>query len=191
MKNVVISILNKYLEIFPEEKERQTKLINYLNSHEDSDITNWNNFDGHIVAGGFIYSKEDNKFLVLYHKDLKMYLYPGGHAETTDKNPLEVAKREIQEETGLSNLKQLIIEKQELLPIDIDTHVIEYNTRLNIPEHYHFDFTYLFVIDKAENIILDENESKSYKWINLDELYDDPNYGCVAEKIKKILNISI
>ena len=108
MKNILLIILKKYLEIFPEEKDRQTELLNYLNSHEDNEITNWNNFDGHIVAGGFIYSKKDNKFLVLYHKDLKIYLYPGGHIDANDKNPLEASKREIQEETGLFNLEQLL-----------------------------------------------------------------------------------
>ena len=188
MKNILLTILNKYLEIFPEEKDRQTTLFNYLNSHEDNEITDWNNFDGHIVAGGFIYSKEDNKFLVLYHKDLKMYLYPGGHTDAKDKNPLEASKREIQEETGLSNIEQLIIENDEMLPIDIDTHMIGYNERLNLPQHYHFDFRYLFTIDRIENINVDSEELENYKWININDLYNDPNYGSVATKIERLLS---
>lgn len=86
MKNVLVSILKRYLEIFPEEKERQARLLSYLNTHDDNEITDWNNFNGHIVASGFIYSKEDNKFLVLYHKDLNMYLYPGGHIDLMIKH---------------------------------------------------------------------------------------------------------
>lgn len=188
MRDMLLNILNRYLEIFPEEKERQNKLINYLNSHNDTEITDWNNFDGHIVAGGFIYSKEDNKFLVLYHKDLKMYLYPGGHTDSKDKNPLEASKREIQEETGLSNLEQLIIENDEMLPVDIDTHMIEYNERLNLPQHYHFDFRYLFIIDRIENINVDSEELENYKWIDINDLYSDPNYGSVATKIERLLS---
>ena len=189
MKNILLNILNKYLEIFPEEKDRQTALLNYLNSHEDNEITDWNNFDGHVVAGGFIYSKEDNKFLVLYHKDLKMYLYPGGHTDAKDKNPLEASKREIQEETGLSNLEQLIIENDEMLPIDIDTHIIGYNERLNLPQHYHFDFRYLFIIDRIENINIDVEELENYKWIDINDLYNDSNYGSVASKIERLLSL--
>lgn len=188
MRDMLLKILNRYLKFFPEEYDRQNKLLNYLNSHSDDELTDWNNFDGHVVAGGFIYSKEDNKFLVLYHRDLKMYLYPGGHVDSNDKNPLEASKREILEETGLSNLEQLIIENDEMLPIDIDTHMIGYNERLNLPEHYHFDFRYLFIIDKIENINFDSDELENYKLVDINDLYNDPNYGSVATKIERLLS---
>lgn len=79
------------------------------------------------MASGFIYAKEENKFLVLYHKDLKMYLYPGGHINIKDKSILDAAKREVEEETGINNLEEYKICENELIPIDIDTHVIDYN----------------------------------------------------------------
>lgn len=56
MKELLLNILNEYLRIFPNETERQQKLINFLNDHNDEQITDWNNFDGHVVAGGFIYA---------------------------------------------------------------------------------------------------------------------------------------
>ena len=187
MKNMLLNIINKYLEIYPEEQERQTILINYLNSHNAEEIVDWNNFDGHIVAGGFIYAKEEGKFLVLYHKDLKMFLYPGGHVDAKDNNPLEASKREIEEETGLSDLQQLKLYDEELVPIDIDTHKIGYNERLNLPEHYHFDFRYLFTIERIENINIDSEELGNYQWISIDELRNDPNYGKIATKVEKLL----
>lgn len=186
-KNILIDIVNQYLNIFPEESERQTKLIEYLQHNNDKQITDWNNFDGHIVAGGFIYAKEENKFLVLYHKDLKMYLYPGGHADLNDINPFETSKREIEEETGLVDLEQLILNGNSLIPIDIDTHIVGDNERLNIPEHYHFDFRYLFMINKIVDINIDKEESENYKWISLDELNKNTNYCKIIKKIEKVL----
>lgn len=187
MRQQLLNLLEKYLLLFPEEQQRQIALINYLNSHKDDELTDWNNFDGHIVAGGFIYAKVENKFLVLYHNDLKMFLYPGGHVDSSDVNTLEASKREILEETGLSNLEQLKLTEDALIPIDIDTHKIGYNERLNLPEHYHFDFRYLFVVDKINDIKIDEDEMAGYKWISLDELTHDPNYGSIASKIKKLI----
>ena len=187
MKESLINLLNSYLILFPEESERQKLLIEYLESHKDDELIDWNNFDGHIVAGGFIYAKEENKFLVLYHNDLKMFLYPGGHVDNDDVNTLFAAKREIYEETGINNFEQLKVSDDELMPIDIDTHKIGYNERLNLPEHYHFDFRYLFVVEKIQDIKTDVEEMSGYKWISLDELTNDPNYGKVATKIKRLI----
>ena len=187
MKDILIDIINKYLKIFPEEQDRQSKIIDYLNIHNNEEITDWNNFDGHIVAGGFIYAREEKKFLVLYHKDLNRYLYPGGHTDSSDINTLETAKREIKEETGLINLEHLKLSDDELIPIDIDTHIINYNERLKLPEHYHFDFRYLFIIDKISNINLDSEELLNYKWIDINELKNDINYGVVLDKIEKLI----
>lgn len=188
MRQQLLNLLEKYLLLFPEEQQRQIDLINYLNSHTDDELTDWNNFDGHIVAGGFIYAKEENKFLVLYHNDLKMFLYPGGHVDSSDVNTLEASKREILEETGLSNLEQLKLSEDSLIPIDIGTHIIGYNERLNLPEHYHFDFRYLFMVDKISDIKTDTEELSSYKWISVEELSSDQNYGMIANKIMKVLS---
>lgn len=186
MKDKLINALNKYLKVFSDEEERQKIFTDYLNNHTSEELTDWNNFDGHIVASGFVYAKLESKLLVLYHRDLKTYLYPGGHADSNDDSPLATAKREVLEETGLQDINQLKISDDELIPIDIDTHIIGYNERLNLPEHYHFDFRYLFTVEKIENVCVDEEESAEYKWIDIEE-FRKANYGSVASKIEKFL----
>ncbi len=190
MKNILLNALHNYLLLFPEEQERQLMAISYLQNHTDEEVTDWNNFDGHIVVGGFIYAKKENKFLVLYHKDLKMFLYPGGHINNDDNTPLYAAKREIKEETGLDNLEQLNLSGNELTPIDVDTHKIDYNERLQLPEHYHFEFRYLFMVDRISDIKIDIEELSKYKWIDIEELSNDPNYGKIVIKIQKFLSKS-
>lgn len=188
MKNNLLNILDNYLLLFPEEKERQSRLFVYLKNANNTEIADWNNFNGHIVAGGFVYAKKECKFLVLYHKDLKLFLYPRGHINSNEKDPLQTAKREIAEETGLKHLEQLKLLEDEQIPIDIDTHLIQYNERLNLPEHYHFDFRYLFIIDEIPKIKIEEDEISNYKWIDIDELKNDLNYGKIANKIIKVLS---
>ena len=187
MKNIILSVLNEYLMIFPEEKEKQSKLLEYLNMFDDKKIIDWNNFDGHIVASGFIYSKKDKKFLVMYHNDMKMYIYPGGHIDINDANPKEAAIRKVKEETGLSDFKEINISKNSLVPIDIDTHIIDYNERLDLPKHYHFDFRYLFIIEEIDDINIDNEELSSSKWIDINELSNDLNYGKIVNKINNLI----
>ena len=62
MKNILITIIDNYLKIFPEEKDRQKELITFLENNKDEEIINWNNFNGHIVASGFIYAKQEKNF---------------------------------------------------------------------------------------------------------------------------------
>lgn len=75
----------------------------------------------------------------------------------------------------------------ELIPIDIDVHKLNYNERLNLPEHYHFEFRYLFMIDRISDIEIDNNKLSDYKWISIEELSHDVNYGIIAKKIMKLL----
>ncbi len=187
MKNLLFPLLQEYLLLFPQEKERQEKFSHYLNNHIDEEIVNWNNFDGHVVAGGFIYARKEKKFLCIYHKDLRMYLYPGGHIDSSDNTVLAAAKREITEETGLKHLEQFILSNDPLIPIDIDTHKISYNERLKLPEHFHFEFRYLFVIENIVDIHIDREENSCYKWISIEELEKDKNFGSISTKLKKFI----
>ncbi len=186
-KKIILDSVNKYLEHFSEEKDRLNLFLEYLEKFNDDEMIDWNNFDGHIVAGGFIYSIKDKKFLSLYHKDLNIYLYPGGHIDEEDKSPFEAARREVFEETGISNLKALNIVDDKIVPIDIDTHMISYNERLDLPSHYHFEFRYLFVVPESYDIKVDTRELGDYKWINMDELRNNPYYGKIATKLDKML----
>lgn len=179
-------ILEKYLTMFPEEQNRQEILLEYLKNNNEKQVIDWNNFNGHIVASGFIYAIRESKFLVLYHKDLNMYLYPGGHINIDDKNPLEAAIREVKEETGLIKFEQFETCNDKLVPIDIDTHEIGYNERLNLPKHHHFDFRYLFMVDSITDINLDKEEHSSYKWISVNELAEDENYGKILDKFERL-----
>ena len=67
MKDLILLELDSYLQYFKDEKRRQEVLSNYLKGHNDNEIRDWNNFDGHVVASGFLYAKKEKRFLCLYH----------------------------------------------------------------------------------------------------------------------------
>ncbi len=187
MKETIEEIIKEYLEIFPEEKESLELLKEYIRNYKYKEIIDWNNFNGHIVASGIMYSIKEKKYLVLYHKDFKKYLYPGGHVDQIDANPLETAKREAKEETNISDFTEIKISDNPLVPMDIDIHIAMYNERLNLPEHYHFDFRYLFVIPQIEDVQIDAEESRDYKWIEKDEFFQNPKYNKIMNKVEKLL----
>jgi len=191
MNDSIKEVLEKYLMMFPEEKQRQKKLISYLQKNSYGEAIDWNNFNGHIVASGFVYARREAKFLMLYHKDLDMYLYPGGHVNADDENILEAAIREVKEETGLIDIKQFYTCNNKLVPIDIDTHEIGYNERLNLPKHNHFDFRYFFIVDRVKDIKIDTYEHSDYRWISARELAKNEDYARIVNKFERIFEIGL
>ncbi|MBO4245529.1 MAG: NUDIX domain-containing protein [Bacilli bacterium] len=184
MKDMLLKIMDDYLKLFPDELGRQATFMDYLNSNNN--LIDWNNFNGHVVASGFLYAKKEEKYLVIYHKDLQIFSYPGGHIDKSDANPLAAAIREIKEETGIDDFKEIMIGEDPLIPIDIDNHLIPYNERLDIPSHQHFDMRYLFVIDHIKDVMIDQNESSDYKWVSEEELMVNEDFGKIVDKFKKV-----
>lgn len=123
----------------------------------------------------------------MYHNKMKMYTYLGMYFDLCDVNSLVVAIRKLKEKIESMDFEKVNIAKNELVPVDINTHIISYNARLNLPQHYHFDFRYLFIIDKILNVKVDGTELSNYKWINIDALSSDSNYGKIVEKLRRLL----
>lgn len=184
MKSIVENIIDKYSLLFPNDDISVFK--NFITNSSDTEIYDWNNFNGHIVASAFVYAKRENKFLVLYHRDLGEYLYPGGHVDSTDLNPLEAAKRETIEETGINKFDVYKFTNDELIPLEIDTHYIKRNERLNLPMHPHFDFRYLFFVDHIGEVVIDLDESRDFKWVDIDELSVLVKSGNIVNRIRDL-----
>ena len=182
MKERIVKEVEEYLQMFPEETKKLERLNNFLRTTPEDKIGDWNYFEGHLVSSAFVYAKKEQKFLVLYHKDFQTYVYPGGHMDKEDATPLETAKREVKEETGITKVQEYSFGEDKEVPIDINIH----NERLNLPSHLHFDFRYFFVIEKIEEVTLD-HESRDYQWIEVGELFNR-HFNIDKEKLEKLIS---
>lgn len=125
----------------------------------------------HFCVTVYIFDRETNKFVFLKHKKLNKWLPAGGHIEENE-NPIDAARREVFEETGLSNIN--------FISADINTNSISnllinpFGIQLNkIKEnHEHLDLIYLATIDKREDLILNSEESDGIQEYSLEEILD-------------------
>lgn len=125
----------------------------------------------HFTASGLI--ENQGQFLMMYHKKLGFWLYPGGHVER-DEEPHDAVIREIDEETGIQ-VDLISNDIASHIPLDIDeASVVELPMPLNIlcekiPEtegqfHWHIDLIYLCrTSDDQRDILSDKN---GFKWVN-------------------------
>jgi 8-oxo-dGTP pyrophosphatase MutT (NUDIX family) len=61
------------------------------------------NMAGHITASGFVMTPDRSETLLICHKGLNRWLQPGGHVDVDDAEIWYAARREIREETGLTD----------------------------------------------------------------------------------------
>lgn len=101
----------------------------------------------HLTASGFVLHP-DHKILLVHHRKLKVWLYPGGHVEPNE-TPDECVVREILEESGI---EARIIGERDLALEDLAAGVHALHTPYRVlceliahptEPHYHIDMVYL------------------------------------------------
>lgn len=116
---------------------------------------------GHITGSAWIVDEAKTHTLLIHHAKLDKWLQPGGHADG-DENVLQVAIREMKEETGLIN-SNLLTEGI----FDLDIHPIP--ARKDFPEHLHYDVRFAFVVSSEAELKISD-ESHDMKWILVQEV---------------------
>ena len=95
--------LNEYKTKDITEIEKLNQIKNFLNTNDNCFCRT--NLKGHITAGALIIDNNCN-VLMNHHKKLNKWLHFGGHSDG-DKNSLNVAKREVMEECGITEFDDL------------------------------------------------------------------------------------
>lgn len=124
-----------------------------------------NHFEpGHMTGSGLLISADGNRVLMNHHKFLNIWICFGGHADG-ERNILNVALREVIEESGIGDVEPVTDSI-----FDVDVHAIPFNAKKNEPPHRHFDIRYLFRVKNtaSENFALSE-ESESLRWCHYEE----------------------
>lgn len=122
-------------------------------------------FPAHVTGSAFLINKAGDKVLLNHHKSLNIWLQFGGHADG-DSDILAVAKRELEEESGIKDFKHICFGETKIF--DIDTHIIPANDLKNEPEHAHYDLRYLFQCQGREAFSISD-ESLELRWCSYDE----------------------
>ena len=142
----------------------------------------------HFTASALII--DNGKVLLLHHKKLGVWLYPGGHVEA-DENPEEALLREVREETGMEI--EILGEKDESLSdkaADVSALHIPYAMLCElVGDHYHNDIIYLCrIVGKSDKFVHNQKESDGIGFFGLKDLSDIklfPNFKRLLEKVLK------
>ncbi len=168
-------------EPFDEQEERdKEQMLAFINTFDDV-LTRENTF-GHFSASAFVVNKDRTEMVVVYHIINDGWIYPGGHADGIE-NLLEVAVREVKEETGL-DVKVLDEKIYGIQSAPVKGHI---KRGKYVSAHIHFDCIYLMEADDTIPLVFREDESKGVKWIPFSEATDETMVDWVRPVHKKLI----
>lgn len=156
-------------------------ILTFMNIFDDT-LTRENVF-GHFSSSAFVINKNRDKMVVVYHKILNNWFYPGGHADG-DVDLLRVAHREVWEETGL-DAKALSKDIFSLQLFAVPTHIRKGS---HVSAHIHLDTVYIFEADDTVPLKYREDESSGIKWILFEDAMKKEYTGRCSETYKKLIN---
>ena len=132
------------------------------------------------MASGWVVDSRRRQALLARHRGLERWLQPGGHIER-EETPLDAARREVREETGLARARAVA---QGIF--DVDVHTIP--ARANEPEHTHYDVRFLLEASAEAPLAVSE-ESTELRWVALDEvmlLAGDASFQRLVAKTRRL-----
>lgn len=160
-RNHLLLQLEKYLDHYPDESDMLERYLSFVRANEDCFRRSLQ--IGHVTGSAWVVNQAGTHTLLTHHKKLNKWLQLGGHADG-DTDVLRVSKREVAEESGIVDVKQVGAGI-----FDVDIHVIP--ARKSEPEHYHYDVRYALQVTGDETYVVSD-ESHDLAWIEIDRLHE-------------------
>ena len=179
--------LEKYIPYNEQEESDKKLMLEYINTFDD--VLTRENKMCHFTASSWIVNKDRTKVLMIYHNIYKSWAWTGGHADG-NSDLLHVAMKEVEEETGIKNLKLLSDGIYSIQILTVDSHI---KRGKFVSSHLHLDCCFLFEANEEDTLRIKEDETSGVKWINIDDATKVTNeekmrpiYGKLNSKIKYI-----
>ena len=187
MNKKLYDLISDYIPNDEKEKLDREVMLDFIKKNKD--VLTRNNRIAHFTTSAWIVNLEHTKILMIYHNIYNSWAWVGGHADGDD-DLLRVIYKEIEEETGLTNLKLLMDDVFGINIITVDNHIRkgEY-----VNSHLHFDVEYLFEANEKDFIRIKEDENQGVQWVPIDKVEDysseekmKPIYKKLNKKLERI-----
>lgn len=187
MNKILYDMISNYEPFDERERVDKEVMLDFIKKNED--VTTRNNKIAHFTTSAWIVNKKRDKVLMIHHNIYNSWAWVGGHADGDD-NLVRVINKEIEEETGLVNLKQI---KDDVFGINIVTVINHIKRNQVVNSHLHFDVEYLFECDDNVKTRIKEDENSGVSWIDINKINEyvteehmKPIYNRLVEKMKKL-----
>lgn len=175
-------------EPYNEQEERdKNNMLKYIDIFND--VLTRQNECAHFTSSSWVVNKERTKVLMIYHNIYQSWAWIGGHNDGEERG-LDVAIREVKEETGIEHVKPVSNGLFSVNIVGVNGHV---KRGKYVSSHLHLDTCYLLEADESEMLKIKEDENSGVKWVDIDKIIEEtteecmkPIYQKLIEKVKNI-----
>lgn len=148
--------LHEYRTRWADEAATVDRFLEFVASHADCFARTL--AVGHVTGSAWVVDRAGARVLLTHHRKLDMWVQLGGHADG-DADTFRVARREAEEESGLTGLAPVAAGI-----FDVDVHRIP--ARGAEPEHFHWDVRHAFRALGGEDYRVSA-ESHDLAWVEI------------------------
>ena len=169
--NILPAWANEIVRFSPkdgrEERER-AMMLELIAQYGDGILTRDNDF-AHMTASSIIVSRDRKRTLMAFHKIYNSWAWTGGHADG-ESDFEAIARREAQEETGITDLVLLGNGPASIEILPVWAHV---KRGKHVGSHLHLNVSYLFEADESLPLRIAQDENSAVGWIEVDKLSEN------------------
>ncbi|MCZ6854021.1 MAG: NUDIX hydrolase [Gammaproteobacteria bacterium] len=173
----LLNLLEVYERTYPEESDTVQRFEEFARNHErcfERDC-----WAGHVTGSAWLVNASASHVLLTHHRKLDKWLQLGGHSDG-DCDPLAVALREAEEESGLA----VLVLQTEVFDLDIH----EIPARNADPAHFHFDLRFALQTRTSDDYRV-SHESHALQWVAVADISHytrEPSMLRMAEKWRRL-----
>lgn len=169
--------IETYLPFNEQEEQDQRQFLGLL-EHMPDLLTRENDV-AHITVSAWIVNLDRTKVLMAYHNIYQSWAWLGGHA---DGNPdvRQVIRKEIEEESGLTDIRFLTDDIFSLESLTVDGHE---KRGTYISSHLHLNLTFLLEADEHLPLRIKPDENSQIGWINISEIAEKSTEKWFVDRI--------
>ena len=173
----LIKQIENYTPFNEQEIRDKTQLLAFLRS--GAELITRDNPAAHLTASAWVVSPDRSQVIMVYHNLYQSWSWMGGHADG-DWDLLRVAKKEVMEECGLTELTVVSPDIFSLEILCVDGH--EKKGRY-LSSHLHLNVTYLFEADPAQALRIKPDENSGVAWVDVSDVAEKTNERWFRERI--------
>lgn len=156
--------VEKYMPINEQEEKDKKLILNWL--YSEKDVLTRNNEEAHLTASAWIVSPDRKQVLMIYHNLYSSWAWLGGHADG-NANLLQVAIKEVKEESGLTNICVL---SNDIFSIEILSVNGHEKRGQYVSSHLHLNITFLFEANPEDLLQIKPDENSGVQWIAIKDI---------------------